>query len=581
MERVSEFLKNNKEKILLTIIFIVLTLLISIPYLNNDLIMTHDLSYHLNRVNSIYEELKMGHFPVLIHSNLIEGFGYLNSIFYPEIFLYIPAVLMLCGVKLVPAYKVLIVVMNLATVLIAYYSAHTIFKDKKKTLAVTILYSTAYYRLTDTYIRGAIGESLAMTFLPLVIAGLYEIIFGENKKWYLIGLGVLGVISSHVLSFGLVICLILSICVLNLIRILKDKKKISAMFLAGIFAIIMTLSYILPFIEQSLSDQFNVDMKIYSPQFVQDSACSIEELFSNNINGPVGYQSLGTIIPFIAIIVFLFINRKKTEKVGCLLKTKTEKDYTLTYMKQIALIGFGLLVITTNYIPWDKIVIRFSILITMQFIYRLNILTSVLLSFASGYVIGKIFEKENIVSNILYLIILTLVLGWTTHLLQIAEVKTVRFKSVEEILDYAPVGNGEYLPIGTNVSQKEVKNKQTDKVYEFERNNGKIEFRHTKDDGPLDIHVPLIYYKGYVSYIVDDNGNKTDLNVIEDLGNRNVIVRAKTTDVLEGTVVVKYQITKYKVIGDILTYGSLLGLVYYLCFYKKHRELKRIGNASN
>ena len=80
-------------------IILILTFLISIPYLNFEPITAHDISYHTNRVIAISEELKAGQFPVLIHSNLLDGFGYAGPLFYPELFLYIPAILTVLGLN--------------------------------------------------------------------------------------------------------------------------------------------------------------------------------------------------------------------------------------------------------------------------------------------------------------------------------------------------------------------------------------------------------------------------------------------------------------------------------------------------
>lgn len=68
-------------------IILILTFLISIPYLNFEDISAHDISYHTNRIIAISEELKNGQFPILIHSNLLDGFGYANPLFYPELFI--------------------------------------------------------------------------------------------------------------------------------------------------------------------------------------------------------------------------------------------------------------------------------------------------------------------------------------------------------------------------------------------------------------------------------------------------------------------------------------------------------------
>lgn len=53
----------------------------------------HDMLFHLNRIEGIASGLRCGQFPVRIHASTLLGYGYAASEFYPELFLYIPAIL--------------------------------------------------------------------------------------------------------------------------------------------------------------------------------------------------------------------------------------------------------------------------------------------------------------------------------------------------------------------------------------------------------------------------------------------------------------------------------------------------------
>ena len=71
-------------------------------------------------------------FPSFIHSGLLKNLGYANSIFYPEIFLYIPAILMLVfNYHVLNAYKIFLVLITFATFCTTYLSAKAIFKKKE------------------------------------------------------------------------------------------------------------------------------------------------------------------------------------------------------------------------------------------------------------------------------------------------------------------------------------------------------------------------------------------------------------------------------------------------------------------
>lgn len=65
-----------------------------------------DLSFHLNRIDSLAESLRSGVFPVKLHATRAFGYGYGVGFFYCNFFLYIPALLMNFGMSLLTSYKV-------------------------------------------------------------------------------------------------------------------------------------------------------------------------------------------------------------------------------------------------------------------------------------------------------------------------------------------------------------------------------------------------------------------------------------------------------------------------------------------
>ena len=107
------------------------------------------------------------------------------------------------------------------TVYITYYSLKGIVGDKALAMAGAVMYVTAPYRLMDVYMRSAVGEYTAMTFLPLVIYGLYRIYTEDIKEksyktaFMPLFLGMSGIVNCHVLTVEmtaigvLIVCLIL------------------------------------------------------------------------------------------------------------------------------------------------------------------------------------------------------------------------------------------------------------------------------------------------------------------------------------------------------------------------------------
>ena len=71
--------------------------------------------------------------------------------------------------------------MTLSTAIIAYYSFGKITASRKLGLLGAALYTLSCYRLVCTYIRASVGEYTAITFLPLVLVGLYNIYTTEAR----------------------------------------------------------------------------------------------------------------------------------------------------------------------------------------------------------------------------------------------------------------------------------------------------------------------------------------------------------------------------------------------------------------
>ena len=116
------------------------------------------------------------------------------------------------GFTMQNAYKLFVVLVNLATVIVSYYSFRVIFKRAELALVAAIMYSMSLLRLVDLYQRGAVGEFTALIFLPLIVAGLWKIYAvpvddkNYSRLWIMPVIGYFGVIESHVLSteiFGL------------------------------------------------------------------------------------------------------------------------------------------------------------------------------------------------------------------------------------------------------------------------------------------------------------------------------------------------------------------------------------------
>ena len=113
-----------------------------------------------------------------------------------------------------------------------------------------------------------------------------------------------------------------------------------------------------------------------------------------------------------------------------------------------------------------------------------------------------------------------------------------------------------------NINDKEHK-------IEFTRNNSTVEFEYYLNENDFELNVPLIYYKGYVANIKDNNGNTTKLEVLQNKENGEVLIKSDKN--LSGIVTVEYKMTIIQKISYIISIISFIIIVYIFVKETKNR----------
>ncbi|HOO28648.1 MAG TPA: hypothetical protein PLU43_09295, partial [Lachnospiraceae bacterium] len=228
------------------------TLIVSIPFYGSYLPLMDDFAFSYIKIEGIRDGLLDGQLPVRIHPNTQLGYGYALPYFYPELFLYFPAVLRLLGFSIMEAYKIFVFTVNFATAAIAFYSIQKIFKNHLIALSGSFLYTFSIYRLIDVYRRASIGEYLAMIFLPLIIAGLFLILSEDTKtpqykrNSFPLLFGLTGLACSHILSCemaGIFILLALILCAKRTFQ----KERLLLLVKTALGTLFLTAGFWIPF----------------------------------------------------------------------------------------------------------------------------------------------------------------------------------------------------------------------------------------------------------------------------------------------------------------------------------------------
>ena len=376
-------------------------LLTSTPLLVRYLIYGHDLTFHLNRILGIRESLKGRMFPVRINGFTFEGYGYPDPVFYPHLFLYIPAVLSLMGVPFGASVHTFLLLVNWSGALALYFCGKKMFDCKSAGCISSMLYTMGIYRLCNEYIRAAYGEVLAMVFFPLVIWGLYELFYGQEKYWILLPIGFTGIFQSHLISTVLVAagCVIFGLAG---IRQLRKKNRLIALFKVMAVTLCMNLWTLIPLLQYMSTEMDTSSLQFHAEETLTPwplyltvfplAEGSTPEVGADMSSAMPLSLGLALICGIVLLLAFRFVKKEKLPvRVRVLLWT-----------------GIGLLVIASDLVPWHLLV-KVPVLKTassyIQFLWRFMAIASCCLSLAVSYGVCQMWNKKN--RGLLYIGVLT------------------------------------------------------------------------------------------------------------------------------------------------------------------------------
>ena len=331
-----------------------------------------DLGFHINRIEGIYLELSRGVFPVRMQSFWMDGYGYPVSIYYGDIFLYLPALLRLMGVPVVAAYKVFLFAVDVATVIAAYYSFSGILCDKKLGAIGAFVYATSNYRLLDLYIRAAVGEYTALIFLPLIAYGVC-LLYGWTKdsraesgklcREAVIPLfaGMTGILLSHIVTLEIICLCLIVVCALNLKKTFTKRVMLTYMVSAGM-TLLATLYFTIPFADYFINESVRINQVVGNARQIQESGTRLYEYFDffmipfSNLDPSVsddrmlttpGAVLMGTLIAGIAVCLSGILRGKKVGAPGVDRRTRAIRSLTAA--------GVVLLFISSDIFPWNRL----------------------------------------------------------------------------------------------------------------------------------------------------------------------------------------------------------------------------------
>lgn len=570
--------KENKNIINELLIALLISLVVFIPLFKKGIYRGEDLQFHLSRFDGIIQSIKDGQLPLAIYPYKNYGFGYASPLFYCDLFLTIPAITRyIFNINIVSMYKIVIFVCVYFTSFSILHFSLKLSNNLQSSLLATCLFMFSNYYLTDMYARMALGEIMAMTFIPTLIYNMYELIYEDKDNWIKLGLLFDCVLFCHNISFVLVIVLFGILLVINVKKIF-NLKKIATILKASILAVGLALFFLLPMLEQIYLQDLAMNHSIYNT--MQDDALTLKTLFSDicfqfgfdfgNTNGITLMDQKAIGILIIGLPLFGFVNFKNKDR----------------FIKQILILGYVFILCTTRLIPLYKL----SYINFIQYPSRLCLIALPLLSFS----VSVSYKDFKYIKSML--VITTLLLLINTSFLYVALIKGENIVIIDEnttinelFIDRkyakeknlgAPTNreelmNGEYLPYQSHIY--DYQNSSRDITYggnfvaEYIREGTKLRF---SIDYPIDtrVYIPLTWYPGYYACELKNGECIKDVELVSDwatnriafrfeAGNREYLLNYKGT-----------KIQKYSMYVSILTF--IIFIVYISIKYIRNHTLR-------
>lgn len=563
----------SAEHRIVTLILLLTAFFISLPVMTGYVNQHFDTLFHMMRIEGIKDGLLSGQFPVRIQPTWLNEHGYATSIFYGELFLYIPALLRMAGIPMATVYSIYVISINISTLYACYYCFYKMSQNHYIGLAVSVFYTCSIYRLTALYVRNALGKSAAMIFYPLIVYGLWKIFSdsfdskNSKKVWIPLVIGYTGIIQSHTISTFFAAIMTFIVCLIYIKKTLQIKRFI-ALTKAALFSIAVNVWFLIPFFDYMRYPWIgNTSNNDWGMRFIT-RAVYLPEYFMTD------YKVMGNVLGIASGVnnempVSLGLSAILLIIISILVKTSLSKKYhrqeTICYGMIIFILLLG-----STLIPWDVICNLCppvnSLLRSIQYPWRFLAIVVILLCWLFFITANKLIENTKLLY--LFLIIMSSIsfsegLDFNSKVLNesnnmfISEMSGGYFYQI----------GGEYLPVGANLNDYQNTITLLDDTLEmsgWERNFNQITLSVTNTSSIATSYaeVPLLNYKGYKA--VDTNTGQ--LFEIQD-GNSSRIKLCIPAS-FSGDILISWHSPWYWRIAEASTLISILGLLYIL-FPKK------------
>lgn len=554
--------KIFQDKKTIVIILLGIIFLISIPLMIEGVGAGHDIRIHLLRIEGIAEGLKNGVFPVKLSSVWLEGYGYPISVYYGDALLYIPAILRCLGVPNIAAYGIFVFLVNVATVVSAYYCFGKIAKSQRFAVLACLVYVTSPYRLITVFIRAAVGEYCAFIFLPVIALAMYRIYTEQTQDWkayrknaIVLALGMTGLIETHILSVELVVLILAAVCLVLWKKTVRPAT-LKVYGIAVVETVVLNLFFIVPFLDYYKNVAVNINRYTSGNVIrqIQYKGVRVGELFMFfrdpfSVGTLHNYERMlftpGIILMTVLVMSIVLIIYKKSSK------------------EMVFYTGFTLAILfmSTNIFPWDAIAFTTfgNWLAQVQFPWRYLGIANVFLILLMMEILQWVWRNKTGWKNGILIAAVAVSIISTSYFAGNYTDDAILYEYATNMeLDTTKLGGAEYLRADTdketltgNVSYTNME--QVDIV---SRKGTTMELYCLSGDFTQGgtVEVPMFNYKGY--YVMDEAGNEYEITDGE-----NNVISFQLPQGFEGNITVEFREPWYWRVAEIVSLLAVLGWI--------------------
>ena len=344
-----------------------------------------DFSFHYERLNGLIEALRSGVLKAFVYYGNYK-YGYAVAAYYPDLLMLPFAALGFFGVQTVTILRMFLVVVKFLEFCIAYFGYDDIFHDKKNAL----LFS-AFYGLSGAagqqMIHFALGRILVHAFFPLIINGVYHIVYCKDKP-HILYLGLILIAYSNIVFLFVVGLALIVYIVIRHRDVFSDRRIVAGFFVSGILAVCCSAVAWMPFLTdfigignqlyvytsetKHIGESFYLFFTIISvmlPSLVSDYTVWLHNFQSSS------FYMFAAFVVFLAYICIMwFIHKRSSYK-----------------KKKAVMLLITCLYLWSEFFPWIYLGPVYDFVLRIELFFRLAVIVDIVLA----YLVIDFWDKYN------------------------------------------------------------------------------------------------------------------------------------------------------------------------------------------